>query len=281
MRFVDYGVFYKDIHQVSLEYAARHARELGFDAVELLEVFPLKKNAILWKYPAHEMRRVLEEYGLSVSCVSFGVNLAEDEIDWDGIEALIEYAAAVGSPRVHHTLVPLVSLQEGAPSYETMLERVYPHAVKIANRCRMLGMECLYEPQGIYFNGTEGLGHFYDRICAECTNVGICGDTGNSLFVDISAEAIYDRFVHGIRHVHVKNYRVTDAPDGATRAYRSKGGRYIYDCPIERGATDLAYCLEKLKAVGYDGDISFEMEIDDCVTREAMTYLRGLWEKEN
>ena len=281
MRFVDYSTFYEDFHHVSPEYAARHARELGFDAVEFLEIVPLRKTSPLFRYSAGEIREILEAQGLTVSCFSVAVDLcrATREV-METMDFLITYAAALGSPRFHHTLVPGLSRADVTEPYESVFEAVYPNAVRIANLCCANGMVCLYEPQGLYFNGVEGLGRFYERIRLECSNVGICGDVANGLFADTPVNEIYDRFIGDIKHVHIKDYRMSDAPEGISKALMSAGGKYLYECPIGTGVTDFFYCFEKLKAAGYDGDISFEFASEDPEVRRAMEFVRRLLGKE-
>ena len=122
----------------------------------------------------------------------------------------------------------------------------------------------------------EGLGRLFDRLSARFSNVGICGDVANSLFVDVSAESIYNAFAKKIKHVHVKDYRITDHPDAETAPYVSRGGTYLYDCPIGAGVTDFRYCFETLKAAGYRGDVAFEILGDDRTILQAMDYVKKL-----
>lgn len=264
MEFVNYSIFYQDLKTHDLEYAARHTRELGFQAVEFLELVPLRETSVCNRYTAEEARRILDANGLRVSCFSVGVNLLSGDVDAarEKMLDLVAFAAGVGSKQIHHTLVPYFHFQ-GLEPYESVLERILPYAKDIADAARAHGMLCLYEPQGCYFNGVDGLGGFYERIKSLCPNVGICGDVGNGLFVDCSAKEIYDAFLGEIKHVHVKDLRVTDTSDPDKTPYVSRGGKYLYDCPIGEGVIDFRYCFEKLKSVDYDGDISLEILGDD------------------
>ena len=46
----------------------------------------------------------------------------------------------------------------GAPSYEEVLTPITDFAVRTAEYAKTLGVRCLYEPQGAYFNGYHGFG---------------------------------------------------------------------------------------------------------------------------
>jgi len=278
MEFVNYSVFYKDLKTRGLEYAARHSRDLGLGAVEFLVILPLDEASVCNRYTAKEVKRILDENGLRVSCFSACVDLF-----WGDVEAataqmlrLVDFAADIGSPKIHHTLVPGLDFGKTVVPYESVLAAVLPYAVQIADAAAARGMACLYEPQGCYFNGVAGLRGFYDEIKRHSSNVGICGDVGNGLFVDASAREIYDAFLTDIRHVHVKDYRVTDSPDPQKRSYVSRAGRYLTDCPIGEGVTDFRYCFEKLKRAGYDGDVSLELLGDDREILQTVYFLKNM-----
>ena len=280
MKLVNYSGFCHDCKHFGLEYAARHSRALELEAVEFLNFVLMDEFSPSEKYSVGETKKILDAYGLEVSCYSVCVDLLSDNAKTiDLMRRQVEFAAGLSSPRVHHTLIPGLDVDSMTATYDEALERVYPRAVAIANACREYGIECLYEPQGLYFNGVRGLGQFYERIKSDCPNVGICGDVGNGLFVDHSATEIYSAFANEIRHVHLKDYRVEKEPIEGARGYVSKGGSYLYDCRLGEGVTDFDFCFEGLKRVNYAGDLSFEIKGDDQTVKQAIEFVRRL-EKE-
>lgn len=277
MEIVCYSGFYRDVKNHGLEYAAKHARALGFDAVEFLEFAPQYKAVDCLAQTASEAKRILDAYGLRVSCFSVCVDLlygANIERTMERMRQLIDFAAAIGSPKLHHTLIPTLNFQACTLPYADALQAVLPHAKEIANRCAAHGMLCLYEPQGAYFNGVEGLNGFYERIKRECPNVGICADLGNGVFADTSACDICDAFIGEIRHVHAKDYRVTDHPEADKACTRSRDGRYVCDCAMGEGVTDFVGCFAKLKQAGYRGDVALEIEGDDETVQNSIAFLK-------
>ena len=109
-----------------------------------------------------------------------------------------------------------------------------------------------------------------------CPNIGICGDVGNSLFVDYSPSLVFDNFAPYIKHVHLKDYYISDEPLENERNYKTLGGKYLRDAALGEGKVDIAYCLTKLREQNYRGDFAFEVEGSDEVMKKAMDYVKKL-----
>ena len=280
MRFTNYTPFCADLEKHGIEYAAAHSAELGFEAVEFLDLCPIEQP-LPSRIQAEQVVQALRANGLSVACYSLCADLSvpDREALLKELFLHVDFAAAIGSPFFHHTVVCGLELPPNAPTYDEMLALVLPVVTAVARRCAEYGMTCLYEPQGMYFNGVDGLGRLFAEVKKTCPNVGICGDVGNSLFADTPATDIYDAFIDHMVHVHVKDYQVGQGEEGETTDLYSRSGIPIYDRDIGRGVTDFEYCFAKLKAAGYDGDIAFEITGDDQTVRDAMQFVRDLWNR--
>lgn len=262
MKFSNYVLFCDECKKYGIEYAIRHTAKLGFDAVEFLSLLP-SQNAVYKRYDSGTVAKLLSEYSLHVSCVSAATNLMTD--DWEclreSIFRYIDFASDVKSPRFHHTLVPVLELDENSKTYAEIFETVARRAVEIARYCEKKGILCLYEPQGMYFNGVFGLSKILERVKSECKNVAVCGDVGNPLFADSSAAEIYKAFKNDIKYVHLKDYKVSDTyQDGALK---SRSGKYLTLCELGQGVTDFEFVFKTLAEIGYDGEISLEYETED------------------
>lgn len=277
MTFTSYTGFAADLFAHGAEAAVAHAAALGFSSVELFDAYtaavPLPR-----RIPAAELRRALDAHGLTVACYSIYTHLekVEEEVLYRDFAEHAAYAAALGSPYLHHTLRP-GERSEGDPSYEELMPRILERAATIADIAAKEGVICLYEPQGFYFNGLEGLGRFFREMAARCPNVGICGDMGNSLFVDCEPPTVFRAFGREIRHAHIKDYRILRAEE--PKSFRTAGGRYLADALPGEGDIDLAACFRVLREVGYDGGIGFEFSADDNTVRRMMTEIRRLTEE--
>ena len=142
---------------------------------------------------------------------------------------------------------------------EKALDLIVPAAVRVAKHAHSLGVRCIYEDQGDYFNGVEGFGAFFRAVKAQCPYVGVCGDVGNTLFVDESPVDFFRAFGESIVHVHIKDYLGASAPD-ETPGWEgaSLAGTYYKGCTIGTGCVNVAACVEELKRVGYTGAFALE-----------------------
>ena len=174
---------------------------------------------------------------------------------------LADAAAEVGSPYLHHTLV--MTSDHSAP-YEAVLDRVAERAIRIARYARRLGLRVLYEPQGMYFNGSDGFRGLYRRVKAECPEVGVCADVGNPMFVDEDPVRFVKEFACEALHVHVKDYRGSDGNGDRTR-----GGRFLIPARIGTGEAHVAECLSALAAAGYTGYFGVEDDGDEALRASA------------
>ncbi|MBO5295182.1 MAG: sugar phosphate isomerase/epimerase [Clostridia bacterium] len=277
IKLTNYNTFQADVLSHGLEYAVRHSVDLGFDAVEFLDTCRMGDSILPTLGEAKDVKALLDRYGLGVSCYSVGVQLLCDDptATEKALFAHIDFAAAIGSKLFHHTIVPVLTLPADAPSYEDVMQKILPYAEHIASYCTSRGLTCLYEPQGMYFNGIQGLKPFLAKMKQAGHRVGLCGDFGNSLFVDVAPDAIFDEFIGDIKHVHVKDYLVSDTEiDGKHTDFCSKGGRWIYEADMGEGSVKLDRCFDALRAVNYDGAVSFEFVADDETNKKAMQLVR-------
>lgn len=286
MKISMYAGFVDILAEKGIEAAADIARELGCEAVELIDICG-RPSFVSDAERAEKYREVLASRGLGVACYSVAVDLIRPEEPEYDSEAALEYifhsarmAKALGSPFLHHTLIK--NFRYDPRSYErdfdTVLEKLLPYAIRVADECERLGLTVLYEPQGLYFNGRERFGKFYSEMKRLGKRVGVCGDMGNSLFCDWRPENFYATMIDEIKHVHVKDYQLPAVAPEGRRVYRSMGGQSITACPFGEGDVDLGLCFDLLREIGYDGALSLEGEYSDYAEqmRADIEYLRSL-----
>ena len=280
MTFTSYVGFMRDLEQVGIEYAADKAVALGFSGVEFLDMCctgaPIDKE----KHPAAAVRAALEERGLTVDCYSvYAAVLAYDNERFEReICEIIDYAAAVGAKLFHHTVMPYLKLELDAPKYEEIFPKVLEIERKIVKYCRERGLRCIFEPQGFYFNGVEGLSRLVNTLRGEGFDIGFCADLGNPVYVDSDPGEVIDAMSFCLAHVHVKDYIVSDETTGNRSEARSLGGKYLLELLPGEGQLDLGGYLGKLRATGYDGRIALEYAADDETMKISMEYVKKLWE---
>lgn len=273
MKRTNYNLFEKEMCERGYVYALDRTAQLGFDAIEFIDLVPNNVQRMTGPDMARDMRAEMDKRGLTISCYSLLVDLAAENVD-EQLEKVcthIECAAILGTPFMHHTIVPWLSLPEGAPSYGEMFKRIIDNADKIARMCNERGIICLYEPQGMYFNGVDGLMPLLTEMKVRGRKVGICGDLGNSYFADTAPTEIFKSFKDDILHIHIKDYLYEKTGNGD---YTSRGGASISVAEIGEGSTDFEKCLSFVK--GYDGAISYEFVGDDGSIMRAHAFVDKL-----
>lgn len=272
MKIASYSAFSTDVRQKGLEFALKHTVALGFDAVEVIYT---RRDALPTTANAKAERTRFDFYGMPVACYSVAIDIStEDTAPIEALKRHLECAAILGSPYLHHTLLPTLSKKPNAPTYTQVLPRVLDAAAQVAEYAAGLGITCLYEPQGFYFNGIAGLDNFFSRLKQHCPNVGICADAGNPLFLHEDPVALARHFAPHVRHVHVKNYAFSEAEPSANERYLMNDGLWMGAVPLSAGTVDIPAFLTALP--DYDGYISIEANGTDDELRAAIAYLRQL-----
>jgi sugar phosphate isomerase/epimerase len=260
MKYSNYSIFSTDMHRLGLEAAVEHTLKMGFNAIEHIENTASPEPKLKSLSDAVKMKEYLDEHNLSVSCYSLVLNLLADDASSQMDNALrhVEYARALGSPFVHHTLIPGYDKTKKIFTLDEALEKIAEDAAKVAKFCNDNGMICLYEPQGLYFNGVDGVRAILDEMRSRGLKVGVCGDTGNSLFVDVDPVDIFRAFSDDILHVHVKDYCYGRGESGQHVSYN---GKMIKETRFLDGDCHIKECLAQIP--NYQGDVSFEFNLPD------------------
>lgn len=271
MKYANYSIFSTDFHELGLEAAVEHTLKMGFNAVEHIENAMVDNAKLQSPSDAVRMRKLLDANGLTVSCYSVVLNLlAEDAaVQKERMLRHVEYARELGSPFVHHTLAPGYDREKKTMTLSEVIERIADDAADIAKYCNDNGMICLYEPQGLYFNGVDGVGAIIREMRSRGIKVGVCGDTGNSVFVDVDPADIFRAFSDDIVHVHVKDYYYGRTEDASNYSY---DGKKILPSPLGEGDCHIKECLSLIP--DYTGDISFEFAASDEEVKRVMSLLK-------
>lgn len=268
-----YAFFTDILRRESALEAARFARGCGFEAAEILEaVRPGAAFLFADTDDALRARAQMDAHGVRCACYSVSINILSDVLgpgqNCSGIEVLkrsADYASILGSPFLHHTLTigyqpPCSCVQ----TVEDLLPALLERAGQVAAYANSIGLTVLYEPQGFYVNGLDGFSLFYQAMKARGYRVGVCGDTGNSLYVGCDPVAFFERYAAEIRHVHLKDLHIENDVLNRQNATASRhwdairDGRYITEALLGKGMVDLDACLRALDRVGYAGAYSLE-----------------------
>ena len=271
MKYTNYSRFHRDIREHGIDRAIENTLYMGFDSVECIA---LEKNSPMLTNTSY-LAKSLREHSLPVSCFSALADFSTDtDATTEYLRRCVDAAAELGSKYMHFTLVPAIALPEGAPTYDEIFPKVFCGVTRVAEHAAKCGITCLFEPQGMYFNG-EGLVRFFEKIRKFAVTVGICIDVRNSCCVDCPTDYMFENLSEYIMHVHLKNFAVADAREDAEIITR--GGKLIKDAPLDRGFIDIPDCLNRLKALGYDKALSIEIPGTCEEQIQALEYVKRLW----
>ncbi|MBQ4051684.1 MAG: sugar phosphate isomerase/epimerase [Oscillospiraceae bacterium] len=278
MQFTFYSNFAEMVKEKGIKAAAEYAQRMGFSSVEMLELgAPVTITTLA---EAREAKKVLADHGLHMACYSVGTTLYQSPEMEAALMKEAEIAAELGSPFLHHTLILAFAMQPGMPSFEDGIAYVTDAAERVANYAKTLGIKCIYEDQGMYANGIEGFGTFFNEMKRRCDNVGVCGDVGNSYFVDVESDAFFEAFADDIVHVHIKDYiRKTGPVAPGKDWYPTRGGNWLRDTTVGSGCVNFPAIMKTLKRINYTGPYALELchpEPFDYGVKQAMEYLSAL-----
>lgn len=279
MIIANYVLFQHDLATRGIEYAAEHTLALGMNAVEFLAGVPGNIPTFKDIKETEKTAEVLKRYGLKTSCFSSGASIygPNKEKTEEGFKRYSEMAAILGSPYLHHTMFFPLTMPENPPSYEIVFNAVIDSVERIAAHAKQFGVTCLYEPQGMYFNGVEGLSPLLNEMKKRATNVGVCGDVGNCLYVDDDPVRVFEAFAPDVLHVHMKDYIVRDQKTEELSYDPSRGGRWLSLCELGVGDIDLVGAMRALKSVDYDAAFALEIKGDDDFMRRSIEYLKAVY----
>ena len=285
MKIALYTQFHTMLLEKGIAETVRYACERGFSGVELYCDAIFDVSAIPDVKTAKEVRRALEDGGLSMVCVSAAYDAVRCPDAVGSMKKYIEIAEALGSPFLHHTLLINPVLTDTDADVERKLVLAADAAVAIAHAAKDHGLTCLYEDQGRYVNGVARFSRFFRDVQSRAENVGVCGDLGNILFADEKPEDFVKAFLGDIKHVHVKDYLHKKSPIAPGPIWkRTHAGNFLRNTVVGDGVVDLDACMRLLKEGGYSGAFALELDhpepIEGSIT-QAMLKLHALWENDN
>lgn len=242
---------------------ARYAAKRGMAGVELMnfcEEFRTPNMAT-----AREIGNYLRAERMTIPCFSVGTNLVGEDAR-SKLETLKGYAdicAELEIPYLHHTVALYVDRESVAGREAALFGRGVAAALEICEYAARLGVKTIVENQGFIFNGVNN----YSRFIKETDGkIGALLDVGNIMFLDERAESFYPHIASATRHVHIKDFALTEAPHPTRPSFKTAGGAYLTDCEIGTGDVDLEAIAGVLAKYGYGG--VYSMEYSDCVEGE-------------
>lgn len=216
--------------------------------VAAFEPFPQRDLAQPDMDAAARIRDEAARLGVEIPCLSMLANLT-GEGRFAEIERLKKYAdlaRLMNIPLLHHTIYPPLK-PEDVRSADELADEAASAAREVYDYAESIGVKCVYEDQGLAFNGVSGFGRFLDALDRPA---GVVLDLGNVAFVGEKPAAFAEKYIDRIVHVHVKDYCINrDIP----ASYELADGTKIALSPLGMGDMQIAGALKILKNHGYSG----------------------------
>lgn len=230
------------------------------------------------QYSNAEVKQMVADAGLATSCYIGGANLTVGESverasSLDTIRKIIDSAAEVGTSTALITTGACSEGQdkaEGRRNVAAGLAELLPHAKQ---RRVVLTIEDFGSPLAPYQTGAE---------CLECCELAgaemmITYDTGNMVMGDEAPVDFLNVTRSRVIHAHAKDWELL-APD-AEQCLTSRAGKKYIGATVGEGVLDYPAIIAALKAMDYQGFVSFEYEgrgdpVQAC--RDGMAHLREL-----
>lgn len=238
------GVFSLPEPMTNLD-GVRYAHEAGFSA---FEPFPQRDLALPDREAAVRIRDTAKALGVTLPCLSMLANLTGEGrfAEVERLKAYAELAALMDIPMLHHTLYPPLKPGDARPA-DALAEEAAAAAREVYDFAEGLGVRCVYEDQGLTFNGTEGFGRFLGALNRPA---GVVLDLGNVAFVGEKPAAFAEKYLDRIVHVHAKDYCINRA---VPAQYTLADGTKIAPAALGEGDMDIAAALKLVQSRGYDG----------------------------
>ncbi|MBE6589581.1 MAG: sugar phosphate isomerase/epimerase [Ruminococcaceae bacterium] len=233
----------------------RLAREIGYDAIEFIELGAEDPMAT-----AKELRAYCASIGLEIASHTIGadfLNTPREEL----LEKMFRYvdiAEALGAPLLRHDVC--YKLPEGM-TWEGAIPVMVPLIREVTEYARTKGIRTCSENHGYIFQDSERMEALIRAV--DNDNYGWLVDVGNFLCADeYPLEGVRRALPYAI-HAHVKDflYRKSDElyalPEGF---FNTRNGNLLRGTVLGHGDVPVAACVKLLREVGYDGVLSLEFE---------------------
>lgn len=245
------GVFTLPEPMTNLD-GVRYCHAAGFAA---FEPFPQRDLAEPDRAVAVRIRDEAARLGVEIPCLSMLANLTGEGrfAEIQRLKRYAELAQLMNIPLLHHTIYPPLKSGDARPA-DQLTEEAASAAREVYDYAESLGVRCVYEDQGLVFNGVSGFANFYDALNRPA---GIVLDLGNVAFVGEKPAAFAEKYIDKIVHVHVKDYFINRA---VPAQYGLSDGTKIAPAPLCKGDMQIADALRILKHRGYDGWLMLENE---------------------
>lgn len=240
------------------------AKELGFDAIEIMDLFP-HDGSTRREYAekiAAECRRLdfpIANYTVGADFINGSEGCLETEIT--RLQEQIDIAEVLGAKSIRHDATSgFMTETRKYRGFDDALTILVEGCRRVTEYAAQKGIKTMVENHGFFCQDSERVEKLVNGVANE--NFGLLADMGNFLCVDEEPQKALGRIVPYVFYVHAKDFHVKSGmqPDPGEGYFMSRGGSYLRGAIIGHGDVPVLQCLSILKNAGYDGYVGIEFE---------------------
>ena len=249
------------------------AKELGFDAVEFIELDGApdfeKQKAYAAQIRAEADRLNMEINAYTVGACLYQETDKQQAAEIERLKEQLDVAAILGAKVMRHDVCYALGKTGNSRSFDLMLPRMAHGAREVTEYAQTLGIKTCTENHGYIAQDSDRVERLFCAVNHD--NYGLLVDIGNFICVDENPITAVSRVAPYAIHAHVKDMLIRSTPTGNCCSM-TRGGNYFCGCVIGEGNIPVMQCLSILQRAGYEGYLSIEFEgAEDCIAGICIT----------
>ncbi len=240
------------------------AKEMGFDAVEVVEINPHDGSEPL-EY-AKKLRAELDKQDLPISNFTFGADFlngsqGNTQAEIERVQKMIDFAEVLGAKSVRHDATSGLPIgKRGYKGFDDVLPILAKACREVTEYAASKNIKTTVENHGFFCQDSLRVEKLVNTVAHE--NFGLLVDMGNFLCVDENPIYAVSRVAPYAFYAHVKDFYVKSgmAENPGQGFFKSRGGNYLRGAIVGHGDVPVKQCISILKQAGYDGYIAIEFE---------------------
>ncbi len=238
------------------------AKELGFDAIEFVDLNP-EKGMTQAEY-AEILREESEKVGIPIANYTIGADFLNCKDFDQEVERLCrqaDIAKILGAKGMRHdATVGYKSDEKAYKGFNEALPVLADGCRQVTEYAKTIGIATMVENHGFFCQESNRVERLVGAVGDP--NFGWLIDVGNFLCGDDDPATAVGRAAPFAKYVHVKDFHIKSGSefDPGEGFFTTRGGTYLRGAILGHGNVSVYQCLKTIKNSGYDGYVSIEFE---------------------
>lgn len=253
---------YSDKTGASQKDLIKKAKELGFDAIEFIDLSP--ENGLTQLQYAEILREESEKVGLPIANYTIGADFLNCDDFGKEVERLctqVDIAKILGAKGMRHdATVGYKSEEKAYKGFAEALPVLADGCRQVTEYAKSQGIVTMVENHGFFCQESSRVERLVGAVGSP--NFGWLVDVGNFLCGDDDPAVAVGRAAPMAKYVHVKDFHIKSGSelDPGKGFFTTRGGTYLRGAILGHGNVPVLQCLKTLSRNGYDGYVSVEFE---------------------